>query len=225
MKSLLRTAGLLALGFAVWATSQPLAIAQEDPCRALPVIAKRESNKQVRLPVLGSSYMSPRDFHAYLRAGGRITAELRARHGRFLNLETIANAGRLAGNAERFNSTLQFQVGEYGVIEVEAACETHTSAQDPSLDTQTLDTAMVSLSGTIEGTELFKKLTIYAGEAFELPSPGTTTLTVLDDGSVQVDSSFRINFRIEWTGAGPLEGQEGVTEGVMTMTAVGQELQ
>jgi hypothetical protein len=78
---------------------------------------------------------------------------------------------------------------------------------------------MFNLEGAIFGDPDFQQLTITAGSANGLPSPGETTLTQLPSGNFAVDSFFDITYRIDFVGApgGQLDGLSGSTTGTLRM--------
>ncbi len=86
-------------------------------------------------------------------------------------------------------------------------------------------TEMIRLEGTLTGDPVFQELTVRAGSAFGQPSPGTMTLTDIGGGQFRVESSFDVNYDLEFVGAagGPLEGMSGTTTAIATMGVAGPE--
>jgi len=182
----------------------------------------------VTLPPPNGEYVTPAMFHAYLQQGGVITAELEARHGRFLNL-VRRSGGSLGGEVETFNSNVQLKITGKGplagwsrTINVPTRCETHTGPRVPGDPVQSFDTVMYRLEGTVTGDPDFDSIHIVAGTGNGLPSPGHTTLTDRKDGTFQVDSTFSMSFRLDYKGSvnGALKGASGETEKTVTVTAV-----
>ena len=107
-----------------------------------------------------------------------------------------------------------FLAGFERTLFIAVVCETHTAPRTPGDAVQSFDTEMVSMQGELFGDPDFDIISVSAGSAFGLPSPGHTTLTRLGPpgSDFQVDSFFDIEYRIEWQGApgSVLEGMGGI---------------
>jgi|CXWL01.1.fsa_nt_gi hypothetical protein len=147
-------------------------------------------------------------------------------HQDFLSDCRRVRGGVFNGDVETFGSTLTFSFltpdgGDGPSVTVSANCEAHTSEQDLSAAHQELRTTMYSLQGNVENQGGWDYLSVTAGDAHGLPSPGATTLTRQEDGTVVVTSEFNIRYRLEYRGAagGPFAGLEGAAEGEVLMRA------
>jgi hypothetical protein len=178
-----------------------------------------------RLP--GGGYVSPSDIHAWLRAGGVVTAEMRMYHGGF-GLASVAQGGILNGTIETYTSAVVITITGTGPLQgwnrtlvVPAKCETHLAPRTPGDATQSFDTNMYRIQGSVTNDPDFASFTITAGTGNGFDSPGHTTLYQQKDGSFLVDSNFQIGYQIQYTGAkgGKLDGVQDVVEGSITMTA------
>lgn len=179
-----------------------------------------------RLPAGG--YVSPADIHAWLRAGGKVTAEMKMYHGGF-GLAIVRGGGILGGEIETYPSSLVFTINGTGPLQgwsrtivVRANCETHLAPRTPGESIQSFDTNMYRIEGGITNDPDFEYLQVVAGTGNGFDSPGHTTLYRQKDGSWLVDSNFQINYQIKYKGArgGRLDGVEDVAEGSITMSAV-----
>ena len=137
--------------------------------------------------------------------------------------------GSLGGEVEQFDATLELHMagsgdlaGFYRGIFLPVSVETHSEPRAPGRPTQSFDTEMVRLQGSLFGDPDFAVITITAGTDNDLPSPGHTTLTDRGDGTFQVDSFFDITYRIDFEGApgGALDGMSGSTQGTARLTAL-----
>lgn len=176
----------------------------------------------------GGGYVSPSDIHAWLNAGGVVTAQMKAYHGLF-GLATVKPGGSLGGQTETYTSTLVFTITGTGPLQgwsrtlvVPANCETDLAPRKIGDPVQSFDTDMVRIEGGITNDPDFEYFKITAGTGDGLPSPGHTTLYQQKDGSWLVDSNFQIQYQIQYKGAagGKLDGVEDVATGTITMTAV-----
>jgi hypothetical protein len=141
---------------------------------------------------------------------------------------SVPGAG-LGGGTELFQATLEFELRGTGSLtgfrrnlQVPATVRTDSGPGSPGSPVQEFDTEMVSLLGSLPpGDPDFDELTITAGAANGLPSPGNTTLIDLGDGSFVVDSFFDIDYRIDFVGApgGQFDGLSGSTTGEVRVTA------
>jgi hypothetical protein len=183
-------------------------------------------NGTARLP--GGGYVSPDDIHAWLRAGGQVTAEMRMYHGAF-GVAIVQAGGILGGEVETYSSSLVITITGTGPLQgwsrtvvVPANCETHTAPRKAGEPTQSFDTNMYRIQGGITNDPDFESLTVVAGTGNGFDSPGHTTLYLQKDGSWLVDSNFQIGYQLQYKGAkgGKLDGVEDVVQGTITMTAV-----
>lgn len=179
-----------------------------------------------RIP--GGGYVSPSDIHAWIAAGGVITAELAAYHGVF-GVVTTTQGGTLGGQIETYPSSLVFTITGTGPLQgwsrtlvVQANCETHLAPRKIGAPVQDFDTDMYRIEGGITNDPDFEYFQVTAGTGDGFDSPGHTTLYQQKDGSWLVDSNFQIGYQIKYKGAkgGKLDGVEDVATGTITMTAV-----
>jgi len=202
--------------------------AMGDECS--PPRAADRGDGTVDLPEPSSRYEAVQDYHKQV-AAGTDSWWLRIIHWLFRNL-VVTSGGTLGGQIETFDSSLQLTIeGVGGLAGFNRAiyfdtvqCVVHSAARTPGDAVQTFATTMHSLEGSIAaGDPDFATLTITAGDAFGMASPGQTTLTRLGDpgSDFQVDSSFEISFRVDWVGAagGALDGLSGTETGTVTMEA------
>lgn len=216
---------MLAVGLAtVFATG-----AAGDPC-----IVPDDGSGTVSLPPVGCAYLSPDEVHMIidgLPPGTEIILDT-------IHLDFICEGnpnhcgnpgGNLGGEIEFFNSTLQLDIQGTGDLAgfqrniqlQNVFCESHTGPRNPTDTVQNFPNEMVQLQGQLFGDPDFDFLTITAGAANGLPSPGNTTLTRLPSGDFTVDSFFDIAYRIDFQGApgSVLDGLAGSTTGTIQMRA------
>jgi hypothetical protein len=137
--------------------------------------------------------------------------------------------GDLGGNADCFDSTLEFQITGTGTlagfsrtISVGAPSVVDTGPRVPGQPVQSFDTEIVALQGQLFGDPDFCVLNIRAGSDLGLPSSaGHTTLTALGGNNWNVDSFFDVQYEIEFVGCpgSVLEGFGGISQGQVTMQA------
>lgn len=219
-KSFLKNAGL--------ATAAALLIAGGAHAAAkTSLTVKANGTGTVALPPGGGQYISPSDIHAWLASGAQLTAELKARHGLFTNIQTT-QGGTLKGEIETFDSNLTFEITGTGplkgwahTVTIPTSVETHTGPRKAGDKVQSFETSMERIEGSASD-DVFEYIEVVAGGANGLDSPGKTTLTDLGDDTWLVESSFDVKFVLKYKGAkgGPLDGVEGSTGGVINMVAV-----
>ena len=185
----------------------------------------------VTLPPPDSQYVSPE--HPFeiidgLPPGG--TIELFPNHHLFVcGTPPCGQAGGgLGGNLEQYDATLDLVLNGMGPfagyrrsIALPVAVETHSGPLVPGASVQAFDTDLVDLQGQLLGDPDFTELTLTAGTANGLPSPGYTTLTDQADGTFLVDSFFDIDYQIDFIGApgGAFDGLSGTTGGTVRIWA------
>lgn len=201
------------------------------PAAAAPLIVKDNGRLTANLPPNPGVYVSPADIHLEIQNGGVTWARGDARHRFFFN-EIVRPGGILDGEIEIFDSILEVHFvgdgplkGWERTINIPAKTETHTAPRKAGEAVQSFDTVMYRLEGGIKGDKDFEYLSIVAGTANGLESPGHTTLYQQKDGSWLVDSNFNISYKASFRGArgSKLEGLEDGFDGVITMTAVAPE--
>ncbi len=227
-------AALVVLMLPAWAAAQ-------DPC-----VVADPGTGTVTLPPAGCDYLSPDEVHMIIDGlPPNTTIELAPIHLDFICHEQGGGpplpqefcntpGGNLGGEIETFDSTLQFTITGTGdlagfsrLISVPAQCEVHSGPRTAGDPVQDFDTEMVSLQGAIFGDPDFDSLTITAGSAFGLPSPGHTTLTRegAPGTAFVVDSFFDITYQIDFVGApgSVLSGMAGSTQATLTMGLPGPD--
>ncbi len=178
------------------------------------------------LPPPGCPYLSPDEFHMIVE-GLPPNTEIIADtiHTDFM-IRVSEPGGNLGGRREEFNSTLIMNMVGTGdldgfarMIAIPALSEVHTGPRVLGDPVQTFPTDMFRLEGQIFGDPDFDVLIVRAGNAFGLPSPGQTMLTLRGDGQWTVDSFFDVFYEIEFQGApgSVLSGMSGTTRGVVQM--------
>lgn len=219
-----------------WRTRSIFAVAAVAACLAVPVhaavvgaplIARDNGFGTVDLPYIESEYVGPEDVHAWLNSGAQITAYLESKHGIFTDV-IHEPGGIYDGEVERFLSDLRFDIigvgpleGWTGTVVIPTRVETHTGPRKLGAEVQSFDTNMMRVEGSAK-SEDFEYIQVVGGTANGFESPGHTTLYRQDDGNWLVESTFNVKYQLKYKGAagGKLDGVEGVTEGVITMTAV-----
>jgi hypothetical protein len=201
------------------------------PAMAAPLIVADNGHLTANLPPNPGVYVSPADIHLAIQQGNVTVARGDARHRFFFN-EVVRPGGILDGEIEVFDSILEIHFvgdgplkGWSRTINVPAKTETHTAPRKPGEAVQSFDTVMYRLEGVIKEDKDFEYLSIVAGTANGLESPGHTTLYQQKDGRWLVDSNFNIQYKASFKGArgSKLEGLEDGFDGVITMTAVAPE--
>ena len=214
--------------------------AQADPCEVVD-----NGTGTVTLPPDGCDYLSPDEVHLIIDGlPPDTTIEFAPIHKDFVCSQADPNGGlcsvpispglceaaggSLGGNADCFDSTLEFEVTGTGalagfsrLISIPAITEIHTGPRNAGDPVQTFPTEMISLQADLFGDPDFALLQIRAGSSFGLPSPGETTLTLQTNGNFQVDSFFDVTYTIDFQGAGGsiLEGFAGTTTATLRMEA------
>jgi len=198
------------------------ALGQADPC-----VVIDDGSGTVSLPPANCGYVSPADVHMII-AGLPVgtTIQVGAEHERFFNV-THTPGGPLGGEVENFNSFLNLKLTGTGAmlgyartLSMQANCVTHTGPRTPGSPVQSFDTDMFGIQGQLPGGDPdFDLLRITAGTGFGMPSPGHTTLTLLQSGNWNVDSFFDIEYRIDFIGkpGGPFSGMSGSTTATIRM--------
>ncbi len=203
----------------------------QDPC-----IVPDNPTGPVVLPPVGCEYLSPAQVHMImdgLPLGTEI--QLATIHKDFiceqpgLPQELCNTADGLGGENEFFCSTLDLNMTGTGtlgtfsrVIQLPVCCTMHSDPR-PAGSPTTFPTQMVDCTGSlpVNTDPDFCALSISAGSAQGLPSPGQTTLTDLGNGTWQVDSFFDVTYQIDYQGCpgGALGGAVGTTVGTVRMEA------
>ena len=211
-------------------------LAAASPCEVADV------GGTVVLPPIGCDYLSPDAVHVIIDGlPPGTTIELKPIHKDFICGQQGATCsvaippglceaagGGLGGNADCFDSTLEFEVSGTGLllgfsrlISIPASTEVHTGPRTPGDPVQTFPTEMVALEAALFGDPDFDFLQVRAGSLFGLPSPGETTLTLKSNGKWRVDSFFDITYQIDFQGApgSVLEGMAGSTTADLRMAS------
>jgi hypothetical protein len=220
--------GIVTLGSATTAAADPCVVPEGPP-------------GTVTLPPAGCDYLSPDEVHLIIDGlPPGTTIELAPIHKDFICYDTLsctllippgeceAAGGSLGGNGDCFDSSLEFQMTGTGLlagfsrlITIQAETEIHTGPRNPGDPVQTFPTEIISLQADLFGDPDFAQLNIRAGTSFGLPSPGSTTLTDLGDGTFNVDSFFDVFYEIDFVGApgSVLDGMAGTTSATLRMQA------
>jgi hypothetical protein len=155
------------------------------------------------------------------------TIELVPQYNEFFNISR-SPGGNLGGEIEQFESPLYLEMtgtgsltGFHRSLAIPVFSEVHTAPRNPGDAVQDFDTEMVQLQGEILGDPDFDLLSVRAGSAFGLPSPGHTTITDLNNGTWNVDSFFDVVYQIDFQGApgSILEGFDGTTTASFRLVA------
>ncbi len=193
-------------------------------------IAPNNGKGTADMPPIACEYVGPAEYH-WLKdqVTGKDLILLNLRHGIFEKI-TVTPGGIFDGEIEIFESRAMIEAIGVGPLEgfhrffsVPLDAETHIGKREFGKPVQDFDTQMYRLEGGITGDKDFKVFEITAGEAFGLSSPGHTTLTYQEESdSYWVDSFFDVKYQIDYVGAsgGKLEGYEGTSQDVLTVTAV-----
>jgi hypothetical protein len=194
---------------------------------ATPCIVTDNGSGTVDLPPNNCGYVSPADFHMIINGlPPGTTINVGVEHEKFLNV-IHTPGGPLGGEVENFNSSLQLHLSGTGAmlgyartLTLQANCVAHTGPRVPGSPVQSFPTDMFGIQGQLPGGDPdFDLLRITAGSGFGMPSPGHTTLTLLQNGNWNVDSFFDIEYRIDFVGhpGGPFTGMSGSTTGTIRM--------
>lgn len=136
--------------------------------------------------------------------------------------------GDLGGEAESFDSQLLLELRGTGSLDGYRRTLTltgdqvnHSAARMPGDPVQHFQTQVSMLTASLVGDPDFTTLTLTAGAAQGLPSPGMTTLEEMSGGGFVVDSFFDVSYRIDFVGApgGVLDGLSGTTYGTVGIIA------
>ena len=230
MQRMMKGAALVALGLALASGAVYAAPAPPPPCNV-----PDNGTGTVTLPPAGCQYLSPSQVHMIINGlPAGTTIILGPSHRDFICRQStstgpcIVPGGPLGGEVENFNSVVVFQLTGTGslsgwsrTVSVPLAVQVATAPRTPGARIQTFNTNMERIQGSITGDPDFASLDIVGGTANGFPSPGSTTLTRLDNGTFNVDSNFNVGYIIRFVGAsgGKLEGLGGTTQGNVTMKA------
>ena len=136
--------------------------------------------------------------------------------------------GTLGGEIEEYDAVIAVEATGTGSLTgfkrtfgIPVSTETYSGPRTAGTSPQIFNAELFSLSGSLVGDPDFSVLTLTAGTAAMLPSPGHTTLTDQSDGTFLVDSFFDVSYRIDFVGApgGALDGLSGSTTGSTRVTA------
>jgi hypothetical protein len=214
--------------------------ASADPC------VVNDPSGTVTLPPAGCEYLTGDEVHVII-AGlpPGTTIELAPIHKDFACSERALTqscdiaaipgvscempGGDLGGNADCFDSTLEFQVTGTGAlagfsrfIQVGAPSVVDTGPRNPGDPVQSFPTEMVALQGQLFGDPDFCVFNLRAGSDLGLPpSTGQTVLTNIGGDNWSVDSFFDVVYEIDFQGCpgSVLEGFGGTTQGQLRMQA------
>jgi hypothetical protein len=221
---MLRNAALAALGMAAIAGSAQAQTACFQP---------DNGTGTVTLPPAGCQYLSPSQVHMIINGlPPGTTIILAPIHQNFICRQTgtcNVAGGPLGGEVENFSSTATFQLSGTGALSgwtrtvtVPLAVQVASAPRTLGAATQTFQTNMQRLQGSITGDPDFDLFEVVGGTANGYSSPGSTTLTRQTNGTFKVNSQFNVGYRIRFVGAagGKLAGYDGTTTGTVTMSAV-----
>lgn len=136
--------------------------------------------------------------------------------------------GDLGGDAESFDSQIHLELrgtgsldGYWRTLTLTGDQVNHSAPRMPGDPIQHFQTQVSTLSANLVGDPDFAALTLTAGAAEGLASPGMTTLEEIPGGGFVIDSFFDMSYRIEFVGApgGVLEGLSGTTYGTVGIIA------
>jgi hypothetical protein len=211
-----------------------LLIVAQNASAQTPCVVSDNGSGTIDLPPAGCEYVSPDE--VYLIIDGLppgTTIELAPTHKNFLCAGAApfctapiapgvceGPGGSLGGDTNCSQSVLELVVTGTGALAgfsrllfVPIEWEVHTGPRLPGDPVQTFPSDLLHMSGVIFGDPDFDTFRITGGAANGLPSPGSTTLTDLGDGTFNVDSFFDVLYQIEFVGApgSVLEGLAGTT--------------
>jgi hypothetical protein len=216
-------AGLLVAGAMAWAGGP-----------GLPEVAADTDGKVTGAAILASvgEYISPTEFHARMGDPARPDEEkcaLYLAHKSFLDMISHSG-GPLRGTLETGHSVVTVRLKCPGMdapftFDIPTIFSVATAAHSDTAEGQSFDTQMVSIEGRATDVPGFDSITLVGGSENGYDSPGHTSLiATAKEGVYTVDSTFKIGYRIEYTGSrsGPLAGTSDSVEGAVTMKAYGK---
>jgi len=147
----------------------------------------------------------------------------------FTSIVTYAG-GDLGGEVQEFYAQLLMEMSGTGTllgfnrtISVSVSVEMHSAPRTPGDPEQTFPNKVAFIRGEHFGDPDFCVLQITAGDAYGMPSPGSTTLDELPSGDFAVESFFDITYRIDFSGCpgSIIDGYSGSSIGTARMTQGG----
>ena len=145
------------------------------------------------------------------------------------NIKTLQTApgGNLGGQIDIFSATLDLALAGSGelqdftrIIQVPVTGEVHSSPRDLTNPTQSFDTEIVAMQGSLFGDPDFDRFDVRVGRNFGLPSStGHTSATDIGGGQFRVESFFDIHTEISIDGG--INGTPVSGNGIHEITYVG----
>jgi hypothetical protein len=140
----------------------------------------------------------------------------------FFNIVRVPGGVFPGGQIQDFDGILEMSMTGTGALAafnrnifMQVATRMHTAAPSPGAPIQEMDVQIESMQGQILGDPDFNLISLVAGFAFALPSPGETTLlrTGPAGNDFVVDSFFDVAYQISFVGApgSVLDGLLGTT--------------